>query len=138
MPPKWFGDSLWIYMLAQVLVLWYMLLTGTVHPPTGANPIIMIHGHFRLSALWQPVFVGVLGLAVVAALWSRLYPGAGRRYVLSQNSFLSIDSNHCRFIKRWPNAPCSGMLTQNPACAAPDSRKELSRPTSSCNGKPQQ
>jgi CBS-domain-containing membrane protein len=70
-----FGDSLWVYMLAQVLVLWYMLLTGTVHPPAGANPIIMIYGHFSLSALWQPVFVGVLGLAVVAALWSRLYPG---------------------------------------------------------------
>jgi CBS-domain-containing membrane protein len=62
-------------MLAQVLVLWYMLLTGTVHPPAGANPIIMIYGHSSLSALWQPVFVGVLGLAVVAAVWSRMYPG---------------------------------------------------------------
>ena len=72
---QWFGDSLWVYMLAQVLVLWFMLLTGTVHPPAGANPIIMIHGQFSLSALWQPVFVGVLTLAVVAALWSRLYPG---------------------------------------------------------------
>ena len=72
---QWFGDALWVYMLAQVLVLWYMLLTGTVHPPAGANAIIMIHGHFGLSALWQPVLVGVLGLAVVAALWSRLYPG---------------------------------------------------------------
>lgn len=72
---QFFGDALWVYMLAQVLVLWYMLLTGTVHPPAGANPIIMIYGQASLSALWQPVFVGVLSLAVVAAVWSRMYPG---------------------------------------------------------------
>jgi CBS-domain-containing membrane protein len=70
-----FGDSLWVYVLAQVLALWFMLLTRTVHPPAGANPIIMIYAHCSLSALWQPVFVGVLSLAVVAAIWSRLYPG---------------------------------------------------------------
>ncbi|WP_256377075.1 HPP family protein [Nitrosospira multiformis] len=40
-----FGDSLWVYALAQVLALWYMLLTRTVHPPAGANPMIMIHAH---------------------------------------------------------------------------------------------
>lgn len=50
-------------LLAQVLVLWYMLLTGTVHPPAGANPIIMIYSHSSLPALWQPVFVGMLGVA---------------------------------------------------------------------------
>lgn len=72
---QFFGDSLWVYVLAQVLALWYMLLTRTVHPPAGANPIIMIYTHSSLSALWQPVLAGVLGLAVVAAVWSRLYPG---------------------------------------------------------------
>jgi len=72
---QFFGDSLWVYALALVLALWYMLLTRTVHPPAGANPLIMIYGHSSLSALWQPVFVGVLSLAAVAAVWSRLYPG---------------------------------------------------------------
>jgi HPP family len=47
----------------------------TAHPPAGANPITMIYARRTLSALWQPVFVGVLSLAVVAAVWSRLYPG---------------------------------------------------------------
>ena len=70
-----FGDALWVYALAQVLALWLMLLTGTVHPPAGANPIIMIYSHSAFLALWQPVLVGVLSLAVVAAVWSRLYPG---------------------------------------------------------------
>lgn len=72
---QWFGDALWVYALAQVLALWCMLITKTVHPPAGANPLIMIFAHASLAALWQPVLVGVLSLAVVAAVWSRLYPG---------------------------------------------------------------
>ena len=72
---QFFGDSLWVYALAQVLALWYMLLTRTVHPPAGANPMIMIYAHSSLAALWEPVFIGVFSLAIVAAVWSRLYPG---------------------------------------------------------------
>lgn len=34
----------------------------TVHSPTGANPVIMIHRHAGLAALWQPVLVGTLAL----------------------------------------------------------------------------
>ena len=70
-----FGDALWVYVLAQVVTLGYMLLTQTVHPPAGANPMIMIYSHATLAALWQPVFLGVLALAVFAAVWSRLVPG---------------------------------------------------------------
>lgn len=69
------GDALWVYALAQVLALCYMLLTKTVHPPAGANPLIMIQSHAGFAGLWQPVLVGVLGLALLAAVWSRLYPG---------------------------------------------------------------
>lgn len=72
---QFFGDALWVYALAQVLALWFMLITKTVHPPAGANPLIMIYSQAGLSALWQPVFVGVLALAAVATVWSRLYPG---------------------------------------------------------------
>ncbi|MBI3561328.1 MAG: HPP family protein [Gammaproteobacteria bacterium] len=69
------GDSLWVYALAQVLTLGYMLISKTMHPPAGANPLIMIYVHSGWGALWQPVFLGVLSLAMVAAIWSRLYPG---------------------------------------------------------------
>jgi CBS-domain-containing membrane protein len=72
-----FGDTLWVYALAQGLTLLYMLLTNTVHPPAGANPVIMVHAHAGFSALW-PVLVGVLSLAVVAFFWSRLLPGTVR------------------------------------------------------------
>lgn len=70
-----FGDALWVYALAQTLALLYMLLARTVHPPAGANPILMVHVHASWSALFQPVLVGVLVLAGVAVLWSRLVPG---------------------------------------------------------------
>lgn len=66
---------MWVYALAQVLALSLMLVTKTVHPPAGANPILMIYAHAGWSALWQPVFVGATSLAVIAAIWSRLYPG---------------------------------------------------------------
>lgn len=70
-----FGDGLWVYVLAMVLTLVYMLATKTVHPPAGANPLIMVHLHAGLAALWQPVGLAVLTLALVAAVWSRLVPG---------------------------------------------------------------
>lgn len=72
---QWLGDGLWVYALAQVLTLSYMLLTGTVHPPAGANPILMIYTHAQWSALWQPVLLGISILVACAMIWSRLYPG---------------------------------------------------------------
>ncbi|WP_151637899.1 HPP family protein [Noviherbaspirillum aerium] len=69
------GDAPWVYALAQVIGLWYMLLTRTVHPPAGANAMIMIHSHAGFGALWNPVLLGVASMALVAVAWSRLYPG---------------------------------------------------------------
>lgn len=72
------GDALWVYVLAVVLTLVYMLVTKTVHPPAGANPLIMLHIQAGPSALWQPVALSVLILALVAAAWSRVVPGLVR------------------------------------------------------------
>jgi len=73
-----FGDALWVYALAQAIALMFMLVTGTVHPPAGANPLIMIYSHANYLALWQPVLIGITSLAVIAAVWSRLVPGQPR------------------------------------------------------------
>ena len=70
-----FGDAPWVYVVALVATLVFMLVTKTVHPPAGANPLIMLHSHATLAAIGQPVFVGVAVLALVAAAWSRLVPG---------------------------------------------------------------
>lgn len=70
-----FGDHLWVYGLAQAAALVLMLATKTVHPPAGANPLLMVHVHAGWQALWNPIFVGIAVLALVAVVWSRLYPG---------------------------------------------------------------
>ena len=70
-----FGDALWVYVLALALTLIFMLLTKTVHPPAGANPLIVMHAHASLAVIWQPVLLGVVILAAVAAVWSRMIPG---------------------------------------------------------------
>lgn len=72
---QWFGDALWVYALAQALALVLMVTTRTLHPPAGANPILMVYVHAGWSVLWQPVLLGVSALAAVAFVWSRLYPG---------------------------------------------------------------
>jgi len=72
------GDAAWVYAVAQGLALGVMLLTRTVHPPAGTNPILMIYVHAGWSALILPVFIGVAALALCAVLWSRLFPGLVR------------------------------------------------------------
>ena len=68
------GDALWVYALALALSVLVMLLARCVHPPAGANALIMVHQHAGYTALLQPVLIGVLSLALVAMLWSRLLP----------------------------------------------------------------
>jgi CBS-domain-containing membrane protein len=73
-----FGDAMWVYVLAVVLTLLCMLLTQTVHPPAGANPLIMVHQHASYSVLWEPVGLSILVLAAVAFTWTRIVPGMVR------------------------------------------------------------
>lgn len=76
------GDALWVYALALALSVLLMLLTRCVHPPAGANALIMVHQHAGYAALLTPVLVGVVSLALVTLVWSRLsrqqkpWPGA--------------------------------------------------------------
>lgn len=70
-----FGDALWVSVAAVVLTMTYMVLSRTIHPPAGANPLFMVHYHAGFRALWMPVALGVVGLFFVAVLWSRLRPG---------------------------------------------------------------
>jgi CBS-domain-containing membrane protein len=69
------GTSLTAYAVAVALSLAFMLLTRTVHPPAGANPVLMVYAHAGWGALLTPVLLGVACLAAVAFVWSRCYPG---------------------------------------------------------------
>jgi CBS-domain-containing membrane protein len=70
-----FGDALWVSVLALVLTVVYMIITRTIHPPAGGNPLLMVHTQASFYALLKPVGVGVLTLFLVAVLWSRFRRG---------------------------------------------------------------
>jgi CBS-domain-containing membrane protein len=73
-----FGDALWVYVAAQTVAVCLLLALRCVHPPAGANPLIMVHAHASWSALLHPVFASVALLSAVTFVWSRLYPGLVR------------------------------------------------------------
>jgi CBS-domain-containing membrane protein len=68
-----FGNGIWSIGLAVGLVIALMELTRTVHPPAGANPIvIMLAGKTALSFLLAPILLGVLILLVLALFVNNL------------------------------------------------------------------
>ena len=75
---QFFGDALWVSVAAVVLTMVFMVATRTIHPPAGANPLLMVHNQAGFYALLNPVGIGVLTLFIVAVLWSRL--GRGKAY----------------------------------------------------------
>jgi CBS-domain-containing membrane protein len=39
---KFLGDAVWVSAFAVVATMVFMVLTRTVHPPAGANPLFMV------------------------------------------------------------------------------------------------
>lgn len=70
-----FGGALWVSVAPVVLTMVFMILTRTIHPPAGANPLLMVHNQAGFYALLTPVGVGVITLFLVAVLWSRFRRG---------------------------------------------------------------
>ena len=66
------GGAPWVAVLATVLTMVYMLLTRTVHPPAGANPLIMVYGKAGWLPGVQPVLLGIAVLLLAVLVWSRL------------------------------------------------------------------
>ena len=75
---QFFGDALWVSVVAVVLTMVFMMMTRTIHPPAGANPLFMVHYHASFQALLKPVGLGVFILFLVTVIWSRMRPG--KRY----------------------------------------------------------
>jgi hypothetical protein len=67
-----FGDATWVSVTAVVITICVLLLTRTVHPPAGANPLIMIQAHANFSHIGLTVLVGISIITLVAWIWSRL------------------------------------------------------------------
>jgi CBS-domain-containing membrane protein len=56
---QFFGDALWVSVIALVLTMVVMVATRTIHPPAGANPLLMVHHHADFLALVKPVGLGI-------------------------------------------------------------------------------
>ena len=67
-----FGDAFWVYVIALVVTIGLLLVLRCVHPPAGANPLIMIQAHAGFIHLGATVLVGVSIIFAVAFIWSRL------------------------------------------------------------------
>ena len=79
---KLFGDAFWVYVIALIVTIAVLLLVRCVHPPAGANPLIMIQAHARFIHLGITVLTGVTIIFVTAFIWSRLGIGS-RKYPVS-------------------------------------------------------
>ena len=58
--------------LGVALAVFVIMMTNTVHPPAGANPIIVILTGQSLSFVLLPVAVGAFIIVVFAYLYNRL------------------------------------------------------------------
>ncbi|MFM9110362.1 MAG: HPP family protein [Prochlorococcaceae cyanobacterium] len=67
-----FGPHWWAMALAVATAIALMMLTRTVHPPAGSNPVIVFLTQPAWSFLVFPTLAGALLLLVVALLYNNL------------------------------------------------------------------
>lgn len=67
-----FGPHWWSLALAVGTAIAAMMLTRTVHPPAGSNPVIVFLAQPAWSFLWFPTLSGALLLVVIALLYNNL------------------------------------------------------------------
>lgn len=72
------GNAWWVMPLAVATAIAVMLLTKTVHPPAGANPLIVL----MASSQWDFVFITVLPGAMILTMCALIFNNfaKGRRY----------------------------------------------------------
>lgn len=56
----------------MALAVFVMMMTNTVHPPAGANPIIVILTGQSISFVFLPVAVGTFIIVAFAYLYNKL------------------------------------------------------------------
>jgi CBS-domain-containing membrane protein len=66
------GDAWWSGAFGVALALAFMQMTRTIHPPAGANPLVVIAAHASPSFLLIPVLSGSIILLLVALVINNL------------------------------------------------------------------
>lgn len=67
-----FGPQWWSMALAVGTSIATMMLTRTVHPPAGSNPVIVFLAQPAWSFLWFPTLAGALLLVAVALFYNNV------------------------------------------------------------------
>ena len=68
-----FGKSIFIIIIALVVVLFFMSLTKTVHPPAAASALVAINFETGWGYL-IPIAIGVFILIFISMLYNNLFP----------------------------------------------------------------
>lgn len=71
--------GVWTIPLATGLSIALMILTNTVHPPAGANPILIIQSQQSWLFLIDPVLVGAIGLVLMSIAIRKVNHYLGQR-----------------------------------------------------------
>ena len=77
------GQSFYSLGAGVALAIFVMMITNTIHPPAGANPIIAILGGKSLSFVLLPVAVGALIIIIFAIIYNKIL---GRNYPIRVNN----------------------------------------------------
>lgn len=65
-----FGAHWWALALSVGTAIAVMMLSRTVHPPAGSNPVIVFLTQPGWSFLWYPTLAGAILLVVVALIYN--------------------------------------------------------------------
>ena len=68
-----FGNSPISISLALSLAIILMMITKTIHPPAGANPIIAILGAKSFEFVIMPVATGALFIVIFAFIYNKIW-----------------------------------------------------------------
>jgi CBS-domain-containing membrane protein len=67
-----FGAHWWSMALALSAAIALMLITRTVHPPAGSNPLIIMLTQPHWGFLWIPTLLGAMLLVLIALVFNNL------------------------------------------------------------------
>jgi CBS-domain-containing membrane protein len=65
-----FGPQWWALVLAVAIVIALMMLSGTVHPPAGSNPVIVFLALPKWDFLIFPTLTGAAILVLLALVYN--------------------------------------------------------------------
>lgn len=69
------GSTVWTMAAGVALIAVVMRAAGIMHPPAGANPLIVLNLHSDWLFLVYPLLPALLIMLAAVYVWSRIRPG---------------------------------------------------------------